>query len=398
MMRVCFVPSWYPRPGAEFNGTFFREQALMLAGSGIEMSILAAEPCRVETGRWLAPARLQIEDGMRVVRLELPALPARLASVEARLHRLLLGRAARLLARGGVPDIVHAHTVFPGGTTGARLSELWGAPLVITEHRPSSIDASAFRARRQRIEGAVEGAALLTTVSQGFADALAEHYQGTRWLPIELPVPELFFAQSRAEAAADAPTRFLHVSHIDGNKRVVETCRAFAEAFPEPDSAVLRIIGGDAEAIASAKKRLGAIAERPDLEFLGRRTRDETAGAMASCEVFVLVSAIEAGGTVLSEAQAAGARILASDTWAGGFAVREGIGELVPVDDHRALVEAMRRIAHSEGYASHAEIRERARGRYSECSFVERWTSLYRGLLDDTEGAEDEKLGRRTPR
>ncbi|WP_115726941.1 glycosyltransferase [Actinomyces culturomici] len=383
-MRVCFVPSWYPRPSAPFNGTFFREQARMLADAGHDVSVLSAEPVRAESRDWIVRPRLAIEDGLRVVRVDLPTLPRGARLLEERLHRSLLARAARLLEHEvGTPHVVHGHTVFPGGTSAAFLAERWGAPLVLTEHRPSSISAPAFLSRRRRIDAAVGRASLLTTVSSGFASALDARYPRTSWVAIPLPVPDLFFEARRVDREPSAPIRFLHVSHIDDNKRVVETCRAFADAFPE-GGARLTVIGGTPESIERVRGGLGG--EIPaHVEFVGRKPRSEIAAAMAASDVFILVSAVETGGAVFSEAQAAGVRILASATWGGRFAVRDGLGELVPVDDHDALVDAMRRLANDEGYLAPADIRARARERYSESSFTDRWTALYREVTDEAD-------------
>ena len=89
---------------------------------------------------------------------------------------------------------------------------------------------------------------------------------------------------------------------------------------------------------------------------------------------------------MLSEAQAAGCRLVATSTWAGEHAVSEGTGLLVPVDDPGALVRAMRRAADSTAFAPADRIRERARARYGEGAFVRRWRRIYASLADGGRG------------
>lgn len=387
-MRILFVPSWYPRPGAKHSGTFFEEQALMLSRAGHEVEVLALETSPLGR-RWQRDnPRVSVEHGIRIVRLHLPSMPRALGALEKQIHRSLIRRAAALFEERGKAQIVHAHTVFPGGVAGGILARRWGVPLVITEHRPSTLESRAFRSRSGVIGQALEQASLLTTVSQGFAQALFAHYPGTRWLPIELPVPDAFFNAERPVKKEEGPLRFAHVSHIDDNKRVIETCRAFLDAFKDSGKAILRIAGGSPEAIESVRAALPSPC--PSIEFLGRLERADIVSLLADSEVFVLVSALEAGGTVFSEAQAAGARLIASATWAGCFAFEEGNGELVGVDDAPALVEAMRRICDPSQYATAEQIRERARERYSEQSFVSRWSELY-GALVESRGLEDSR-------
>ena len=50
----------------------------------------------------------------------------------------------------------------------------------------------------------------------------------------------------------------------------------------------------------------------------------------------------------------------------------------------------MRRICDPSQYANAEQIRERARERYSEQSFVSRWSELY-GALVESQGLEDSK-------
>lgn len=381
-MRVCFVPSWYPAPGSEYNGSFFREQARMLFDSGIELLVVVTFPVGIESRAWRKRPEIVDEDGIPVLRVALPTLPPGLVALEHRIHRSLLTRAVRIIRPDLRPDVLHAHTVFPGGTSAALLSEIWKIPYVLTEHRPSSIRADAFLRRRKVIEAAVEGASLLTTVSSRFASALARRYSGTRWLAVELPVPDSFFDVERPPRRGSGPVRFIHVSHIDENKRVIEMCRAFAEAFAnDAERAALSVVGGTPEAIAAVRNSLAGCSSSVRIDFLGMRTRAETARALGESDVFVLVSAVEAGGTVLSEAQAAGLRLVASTTWAGEFAVREGNGELVPVDDRLALVAAMRRISEGEKYDSPEDIRRAARERYSTEAFSKRWTEMYDAVV-----------------
>lgn len=362
----------------------------MLLDSGIELLVVVAFPVGIESRAWRKRPEIVDEDAIPVLRVALPTLPPVLVLLERRIHRSLLARAVRIIRPDLRPDVLHAHTVFPGGTSAALLSEIWKIPYVLTEHRPSSIRADAFLRRRKVIEAAVEGASLLTTVSSGFASALARRYSGTRWAAVELPVPDFFFGVERPPRGEGGPVRFIHVSHIDENKRVIEMCRAFEDAFAEdPERAALSVVGGTPEAIAAVQRSLAGQSSSVRIEFLGVRTRAETARALGESDVFVLVSAVEAGGTVLSEAQAAGLRLVASTTWAGEFAVREGNGELVPVDDHLALVAAMRRIIEGEKYDSPERIRRAARERYSTAAFSKRWTEMYDAVLKESAAGKE---------
>ena len=406
-MRILLVCSWYPSAERPFDGSFFAEQARMLAGSGLRVGVLALRQVRAEDPAWLAPPRAASEDGIVVVRASTPALPPGARRLEPAVHARVARRAARLVeAAFGVPDALHAHTVFPGATVARGLARLWGRPYAITEHRPSTLDSPAFVARCRPIAAAVAGAGALTTVSDGFARRLGEHYGTGEWEAVPLPVPALFFdeplggadsagsadgtgsaggAGGAGGATAAGVVRFVHVSHLDGNKRPGPMCDAFLEAFPH-GGARLDVVGGSPAQVGALRSAVGDRPGAASIRFHGRMDRRGTAREMARADVFVLASAVEAGGTVLSEAQAAGCRLVATSTWAGEHAVSEGTGLLVPVDDPGALVRAMRRAADPTAFAPADRIRERARARYGEGAFVRRWRRIYASLADGGRG------------
>ena len=410
-MRILLVCSWYPSAERPFDGSFFAEQARMLAGSGLRVGVLALRQVRAEDPAWLAPPRAASEDGIVVVRASAPALPPGARRLEPAVHARVARRAARLVEDAfGVPDALHAHTVFPGATVARGLARLWGRPYAITEHRPSTLDSPAFVARCRPIAAAVAGAGALTTVSDGFARRLGEHYGTGEWEAVPLPVPALFFdeplggsagvadsaggadgtgsaggAGGAGGATAAGVVRFVHVSHLDGNKRPGPMCDAFLEAFPH-GGARLDVVGGSPAQVGALRSAVGDRPGAASIRFHGRMDRRGTAREMARADVFVLASAVEAGGTVLSEAQAAGCRLVATSTWAGEHAVSEGTGLLVPVDDPGALVRAMRQAADPTAFAPADRIRERARARYGEGAFVRRWRRIYASLADGGRG------------
>lgn len=415
-MRILLVCSWYPSAERPFDGSFFAEQARMLADSGLRVGVLALRQVRAEDPAWLAAPRAASEDGIVVVRASAPALPPGARRLEPAVHARVARRAARLVEDAfGVPDALHAHTVFPGATVARGLARLWGRPYAITEHRPSTLDSPAFVARCRPIAAAVAGAGALTTVSDGFARRLGEHYGTGEWEAVPLPVPALFFdeplggadsaggadgtggaggadgtggadsAGGAGGATAAGVVRFVHVSHLDGNKRPGPMCDAFLEAFPH-GGARLDVVGGSPAQVGALRSAVGDRPGAASIRFHGRMDRRGTAREMARADVFVLASAVEAGGTVLSEAQAAGCRLVATSTWAGEHAVSEGTGLLVPVDDPGALVRAMRRAADPTAFAPADRIRERARARYGEGAFVRRWRRIYASLADGGRG------------
>lgn len=375
-MHILFVPSWYPSPANSATGSFFREQAQMLQRAGDQVGVLAVTASNVENLRWLNKPAFFNEQGITVSRQEVPSFPSYLHGIENAALKAIARRSGTKYARlNGVPDVIHAHSAFPALIVAAALADLWNRPIVFTEHRPSSLSAPAGTYRQKSIRKAVRAADAVVGVSDAFSKALADHYKNGPWTTLRLPVPDVFFSTKMSSRSSDF--RFCHVSHIDENKRVELTCRAFKRSFPS-GGATLTIVGGTETVIEEVRASLTR--EGTDLQgisFVGSRSRQETAQIMADSDCFVLVSEVEAGGTVFSEAQASGLRIVASKTWAGLSAVREDLGLLVTVDDEAELAEAMLAVCEDSRFLSREEIRSRARDLYSEEAFVEASRKVY---------------------
>ncbi|MGP9539028.1 glycosyltransferase [Brachybacterium sp. AOP43-C2-M15] len=391
-MRVLVVPSWYPSPQEPLNGSFFREQARMVAEAGHEVMVLV--PRTVPLARWRGASPVLEQDGALIVlRFSVPALPRPLQRLEQELMGHLAEQAHRSVG-GELPDVIHAHSVMPGLLIAQDLAVRWGRGVVLTEHRPSSLTAPRSATRRAHLLHALADAAVVATVSEPFAAAIAEHYDIAPPEVIPLPVPERFFAPAAATAAAAEladparPYTFLHVSNLVRNKRPEETLTAFARVAEEVE-AHLVIAGGTPERARELRDRAASLGIAEQVEILGRVERDQLPALMARSHCLVLASALEAGGTVLGEARAAGLAVIATATWAGRAWVEPGSGTVVPVDDLAALGTAMTTAARDRRAALPEErdaIRERAREIFSADAFLQRQQDMYRRAVEAERG------------
>jgi len=111
---------------------------------------------------------------------------------------------------------------------------------------------------------------------------------------------------------------------------------ALTERFP--DVQVLIVGRGDADELC---EEAGPLAD--NLRFLGQVDDEEKASALRSADVYCAPNTGgESFGIVLVEAMAAGTAVVASDLDAFRRVLRDGqAGRLVPVDDGRALADAL---------------------------------------------------------
>ncbi|HIY23241.1 MAG TPA: glycosyltransferase [Candidatus Brachybacterium merdigallinarum] len=380
-MRVLVVPSWYPSEQEPLNGSFFREQAAMVAEAGHEVTLLV--PRLVPLAGWRGPATTVEHDGeLTVIRVAMPALPRPLQRLEQELMGHLAESAYRS-AMPALPDVLHAHSVMPGLLIAQDLAVRWGRGVVVTEHRPSSLSAVRSPARQAHLLHALADAAAVATVSEPFAEAIAEHYDIARPDVIPLPVPEAFFTTPSGVHDAAGPYTFLHVSNLVRNKRPEETIEAFARTVEHVEARLL-IAGGTTARVEELRALVSRLGLEERIEVLGRVERERLPDLMARSHCLVLASAVEAGGTVLGEARAAGLSVIATATWAGRAWVDPASGTVVPTDDAEALstaMTAMAREARATAQEFRDTVRETARDIFSSDAFLTRQVDAYRRAI-----------------
>lgn len=353
----------------------------MLLNAGHKVGVIDLDP--VVPWLWRPEMTIDDEDGITVIRSKAVRVHHEKLPGDATIYRWQAAKAFRKYEKlCGHPDIVHAHSVFPGIYTAAAAAKHWNIPYVLTEHRPSSLDRPKNSGRGKSIIKAVRHADSLSAVSAPFAELLAEYYKTGPWKVIALPVPQSQSHQKLPKRSQGEPFVFCHVSHWDENKRVDMTMRAFAKAHAENPETHLMLIGGAGEYMVEMKALRKELGIEKSVTLIPRQPRENIANLMSQAHCFVLASAVEAGGTVFAEAQMAGLPCIGTLTFAGRFMIEPKTGIQVPIDDEGELAAAMVKMARDDHheYAPEA-IRQRAQERFSEATFVKASTAFYESAL-----------------
>jgi len=159
----------------------------------------------------------------------------------------------------------------------------------------------------------------------------------------------------------------------DRVKRIGSLIRAFAEVAADHPDADLVIAGNGRD-----DERLRHLAAElaPDrVRFLGWVT--DTSELLCAAHCLVLPSIMEGFPTVIGEAAACGTPMIASNVGAVPELVVPGrSGWLIPPDDHRALVEALRDALTGDLAPMRAEARRLAEARVSPTVVAQRLREL----------------------
>lgn len=382
--HVLVIPSWYPQDRDDAHGSFFREQAEALGASGMAVGVLALTEEPVYSGGRSSAEPLSVteENGLNVIRGTVPRwLPMQRALNVWLVRRQLEQAWDTYVSRFGVPDVIHAHSLYPGAFLARELSRSHDIPFVYTEHRTLN-----HMPVRTRLGGKIErevaaSAASRHAVSRGHAEHLARRFGLAQWdyIPNLLPaVVETGGDDVAPQTPHDGGYIYGHLSVLDPVKRVDRLIDAFAVVHAEDDSTRL-LIGGSGPELPGLEQRVENLGLEGAVEFLGQLSRDEVADFYRQIDAFVLPSYTEPMGVVQVEALASGVPVISTRTWGGETVIGEGDGLLVDIDDHHQLVDAMRQIRADAGTAQdRLDRRERAIDRFGRKAFVDRYREIYR--------------------
>jgi glycosyltransferase involved in cell wall biosynthesis len=326
-----------------------------LRPSGAELSLLAMVPHLRREGVTLTVAGLgeggELAEDLRAAGADAVVLGARgrLASM-ARGYRL---------ARAAQPDLVHT-TLFEADVTGRPAARLAGVPVVSSlvnvaygpeQERASGAPAWKLRAARALDAATARLCVRLHAISHEVAAVMGARL-GLRPERVDV-VPR---ARDPAALGERTPERRARVRAelglADGEPLVLAAARqepqkgldVLVEAAAALPGARVVVAGREGTATPSLR---AAVGDR--VRFLGRR--DDVADLLAACDVFAFPSRWEGLGSVLVEALALEAPIVASDL----AAVREVVGDcgvFVPPGDAGALAGALAGVLHDPARAA----------------------------------------------
>ena len=352
----------------------------MLRRVGVDIKVAvtsSANTLHIDHFRALRPK--PIPDGCF---LTVPVVPKSIIPGDSGIARLSAYQIANFFSdQDWIPDIIHAHSVFPAILVARQLARVWKVPFGITEHRPSTLTVNPQGFRYKAIRQAVTRAAFRFTVSGDMASALTTFYHSEPFIPCRLPAASSFFDQDLYKGTSEKFT-FGHVSSLDSNKCPANIIKAFSQ-LESTKECELKMVGGISDEISDLQALATSLDISTQVTFLGKLSRSNMPELMSKLDCFILASTREAGGTVLSEAQACGIPCISTRTPAGNFAINSSNGSLVPIGDIASLKNAMQRHLDlwKPSLKLRSAIREQARDTCSPQAFRMRHINCYRECI-----------------
>ena len=285
------------------------------------------------------------------------------------------------------PECIHAHGLYPAGFAAVLIGGVLRIPVVITEHWGRLCERIA--------EGRLIGAVLKYTLRRATKVIAVSSFLAKEMRDLEphcspdvVPniVADIFHAPDPTTPhRATGDMEMLFVGSIRDSRKGVDVLLPALRTYldlPGARRCHLNIIGeGD------KRTEFEELASRLDLQnhvtFLGNRSREEVAMAMAGCDLFVMPSRYETFGVVYAEAMACGKPVIAC---AGGPAeeiVPSWAGELVPPGDHISLAQAIHQVTSNLGNYDRTRISGYAKKSFGSQAVVSALSKVYERAIGD---------------
>ncbi len=299
----------------------------------------------------------------------------------------MFGRIAKVL-RQVRPDIIHTHNYVLRYTLPATLA--FRTRLAVhTIHNVADHEVDGLGVWLQR--HAFRGAVHPVVIAESAAESFERVYRMPRPALILNGIEVARYSRPRAPRE-NGDVRFVCVARFFPQKNHRDLLAAFA-AGPARMPHCRLWLAGDGYLRPELEQQARELGIAAQVEFLGRR--EDVAGLLAECDVFVLASLWEGNPLSVMEAMAAGLPVVV--TAAGGvpeLVESETHGMVVAPGDVPALAEAMLRVARDpalrqamgDAGAAHA------RARFDYGRMVEDYEALYEQLMPPGTGTARKRV------
>lgn len=390
-MHVLQLPSWYATSERPALGTFFRDQSLAVARTGVRVGVAFCEPRSLKS---IGLGAL-VENHFQVASADEQGLPTirqygwnPIAQVKwgGQVWSWLTLRLIRAYIRQhGRPDLIHAQSVFWAGEAARFAARRLHIPFVLTEHSSRFLDVALPRGTAETARQVFRASRAVLAVSEALKTSIQRIDSG---LDVKV-VPNTIdtdFWRFPPDGRAEGAFSFLGVGHLVKLKGFDLLLAAFASRFKGSSTESITIVGEGPE-----RENLERLAETlgisRQVRFLGQLDREGVRQEMWKAHCFVLASWVETFGVVVIEALATGLPVIATRSGGPEEILAQQDGMLIPPGDEQSLANALW-IARTRKSASADLLRASVRNRYDYSVIGERLKAVYLRALAGQAPAE----------
>ena len=405
-MRIFIIPSWCPTADQPLSGTFFVEQANAIAQLRPDWTVslihfdLARSRFPLRPWRFprffrdflIKPQLLYsiAPSGLHDYQTWSPYFPlyGRYSKWSCNISALVSQAQHALesfIQQFGKPNLIHAHSVYPGGAAAVALGQKYRIPVGLTEHVgpfPPSTMLLPGGQMLPLVSQTYAASTLCSAVSKSLSDCILNLKLVDKISILPNFLPDFYGMGSSISPAPRHGFSFLSVggpSHAKGTDLLLH-------ALSYLDSNVTLDIVGESHELSYFKAMAARYGLEKRVTWLGAISHHHMPDIYASCDAFVLPSRSETFGVSLIEALACGRPIIATRCGGPQDIVHDGIGILVPLNDVQSLAQGMLEMVNSCSKYTPEGIRLDFHQRFSASATIERIESWYTEIVKAGQG------------
>lgn len=387
-MHILIIPSWYKSYPGDVLGSFFEEQARALKKNGHQVGILFQiffPFSEIFTKKLKYPGYYD-DNGIPTIVYSIQGFIPRSRKFNDAYETFVSNiKFKQYVKQFGMPDIIHAHSIFDAGLFGIDLSKRYHIPLVITEHLTHyitgklSLDHDIPLARK--IFSETDCCLVVGTL---FKEELAKavNLPTSTFKVVYNMVSDLFFTNVKEKKYQQGEEFvFFTNSFLNPRKNHQLIFKSLKKILDKGFKAKL-IVGGFGETEHYLKELVIEYGLQQNVEFTGSLSRDQVKENIDNCHAFLLASTYETFGVVLIEALAGGRPIITTDSGGPRDIIKsETLGFLLKSFEIEEFASAMEYMITNYSAYNQLEISKYAFENFSENVISQQLVDIYKELI-----------------
>ena len=380
-MHILEIPSFF----TPYGGEFCLDQAKALKAVGHEVRILSHVQIALTIGPkgyFTLPWRRyeHNRDGITVYQSFQRGVPKAVRWNMKRWVATVCEMFDDYVARYGKPDILHAHCAKWAGYAAMLVSRKYGIPYVITEHLSKLVFEKEFGPAPSSawqiplLKACYREAKMVVPVSEELVDNIACYFgKDYRWQAISNTIDVGFFHYQKRSPREGRAFRFCCLANFWPLKGYDVLIPAFRQLRQSGTDAELHIAGRGTDTSEFRSMLSDGMITH------GLLDKEAVRALLYQSDALVLASRSEVQPLVLLEAMSTGIPIIATECIPQSLRI-EGGCTIVPVDDVKALTEAMKSMVQQSAFDGKA-VSEKVRQIASPEVIGRRLSALFTDLL-----------------
>jgi len=383
-LHILLMPSWYKTPETPVLGTFFEEQARALQKEGFKVGVIYPE--------YTPPGALLSRESKEKIDFYMdkgiPTFHIRANAGIPKLRRLSyrqFSKAVRnvfdeYVTTFGMPDVIHAHSVFHAGIAGFHIAKTNKIPFIITEHLTAYL--MGYITHKTDVEMACEifdYADASVIVSNNFRKDLEKQLglKPNTFTVIHNLVNELFFKNYIPKTYTPGETFTFFTNSFLLPRKSIQLIISAIKILTDKQINVHLTIGGDGPEEKYLHDLVAELGLQEQVRFTGKLWREEVKEELDNCHSFVLASQYETFGVVLIESLACGRPVVTTNSGGPLDFIHEEQGIIVEEHSAIALSQGMEKVMLNYNSYNQQDMVNYCRENFNEHKIASSIISLY---------------------